>query len=356
MKMQETRTFNPEMLVIARKARGLTQQQVASRLSMGQPNYSKIEAGMVSAPDEMIEKLPEALHYPKDFFFKTGRFLGIGPTVIYHRMRQGISNKLLERTEAQINVRRMQIESLLRSVDIAECKIPSYDLDEPGRQLTPEDVARAVRASWFFPSGPVRNLVKAVEDAGGIVIPYEFGTKQIDGLSQWVPPLPPLFFLNANIPGDRWRFSLAHELGHVIMHSIPRPDMEKEANRFAAELLMPSRDVGSSLQFITLNKLVDLKMYWRVSMQALLYRAKDLGSLPERKVYYFFMQMSKAGYRTTEPVDIPREQPSMLSEIIQAYLKELNYTIPEICEILAIYEDEFAALYGSNQRHLRLAN
>jgi hypothetical protein len=66
--------------------------------------------------------------------------------------------------------------------------------------------------------------------------------------------------------------------------------------------------------------------------------------------------MGKAGYRMKEPVDIPREEPTMLSEIIEIYLKKLGYTIPELCKMLSIYENEFVTLYSNKRRHLTLAN
>lgn len=356
MKVKEAETFNPEMLIIARKTRGLTQEQLAKRLSIAQYNLSRIENGMLTPSEDTILKISDVLNYRHDLFFQTDRFLGIGPSIVYHRMRQGISVKLLERIEAQINIYRIHVQRLLGSVDIAECKIPSYDLNEFNNG-GPQELARAVRASLYIPSGPIKNLVEAIEDAGGIVVFCDFGTKQIDGLSQWIPTLPPLFFINANIPSDRARFSLAHELGHVIMHKIPRPDMEAEANFFAGEFLMPSREISPSLQFLNMSKLIDLKLHWKVSMQALIMRAKHLGCVAERNAYYLFAQLSKAGYRTNEPVDIPKEQPTIMPDIIDAYLKKLKYTESELSELLMIYEDEFKMLYGATDRpYLRLAN
>jgi hypothetical protein len=67
------------------------------------------------------------------------------------------------------------------------------------------------------------------------------------------------------------------------------------------------------------------------------------------------MQMSKAGYRTKEPVDIPAEQPMVIREIIEVYLKELGYTVFELCNLLSIRENEFEKLY-SEPAHIRLAN
>ena len=352
-KTPERREFNPEMFVIARKSRGLTQGKLAERLSMKQSHISKIEAGVINPPENMLEKLPQILEYQDDFFYRNDQCFGIGAAIIYHRMRQSISSKLLDKIEAQINVYRMHIARLLRSVDVAECKIHSYDIDEYGGSA---NIANTIRASWMLPSGPIKNLVRAVENAGGIVIPYDFGTRQLDGLSHWIPNLPPLFFINKNIPGDRFRFSLAHELGHVLMHTIPRPDMEKEANQFAEELLMPARDIAPSLQPLTLSKLGDLKMYWKVSMASLVYRAESLARVPAHQILYLRRQMGKAGYRMKEPVDIPREEPAMLSQIIEIYLKELGFTIPELCKTLSIYENEFMTLYNNKRCHLTVAN
>ncbi|OPY82519.1 MAG: Helix-turn-helix domain protein [Syntrophorhabdus sp. PtaU1.Bin153] len=357
MKREETRTFNPDMLVVARKSRGMTQGELAGALSITSPYLSKIEAGMKPFPETKLDALCDILRYQKDFFFRAERFLGMGPAFVYHRMRQSVSSKLLEKVEAQVNVYRMHVEKLLRSVEIAECKIPSYDLDELGKNGTPENIARTIRASWYLPSGPIRDLVKIVESVGGIVIPYDFGTMQIDGVSQRVPPLPPLFFINSNIPADRWRFSLAHELGHIILHDTPRHDMETEAHRFAAELLMPAKEIAPSLRSLTLNKLLDLKLYWKCSMQAIVKKAKDIGAIPERTAYYLFAQLSKAGYRINEPGEFPREQPTLLTKIVEVYLDKLGYTSIDLCNLLAIYPNDFNVLYSKTPEkgHLRLA-
>ena len=351
MKRLESKRFNPDMLVVARKSRGLTQKNIADFLLMKQSHISKIEAGMLNPPDEMILKLPSILKYKTEFFFRNDEVFGIQSAIIYHRMRQSVSIKLLDKIEAQINIYRMNIQRLMRSVDVGECKIKEYDVDQYG---SPENIADVIRAHWLLPSGPIKNLTGIIEASGGIVIPYDFGTKKIDGISQWVPSLPPMFFINKNIPGDRWRFSLAHELGHIVMHRIPKPDMEKEAQRFAAQLLIPDRQIAPSLQFITIEKLLDLKLYWKVSMQALLYKAQTLDLIKDRQRYYW-AEISKAGYKTKEPVDIPREEPTLLSQMVSLHLSDLKYTMDDVCNMLSIAdENDFQQLFNRKQRHLRL--
>jgi Zn-dependent peptidase ImmA (M78 family) len=115
------------------------------------------------------------------------------------------------------------------------------------------------------------------------------------------------------------------------------------------------RDIAPSLRSVNLDKLANLKMFWKVSMQALLYRARDMGGIPEHRASYLWVQMSKAGYRTKEPIDIPVEQPTMISEIMEVYSKELGYSTEELCQMLSIYESDFDGL-RSKQSRMRLAN
>ena len=98
-----------------------------------------------------------------------------------------------------------------------------------------------------MPNGPVLSMTSSVEDAGGIVVLIDFGTPLVDGVSRWVPGLPPLFFLNQAAPGDRGRMTLAHELGHMVMHHVARAEMEVQAFEFAQEFLMPAKDIRHQL-------------------------------------------------------------------------------------------------------------
>ena len=90
-----------------------------------------------------------------------------------------------------MNIRRMQVARLLQGVKMQPDNIP--ELDPEAFDGKPEEVARAVRAAWNLPRGPVHNLTATIEDAGGIVILTDFGTPLLDAVSRWVPGLPPLF-------------------------------------------------------------------------------------------------------------------------------------------------------------------
>jgi Zn-dependent peptidase ImmA (M78 family)/transcriptional regulator with XRE-family HTH domain len=350
--------INPDMIKIARESRGLSQTELAGLISVSQGKISKIESGLLSVSDEMLQDLSRHLSYPASFFSFDDKVYGYGISgigILYHRKRQNLSNEIIDRLHAQINIRRMHLVRLLKSVEIKNNLFRPFDIDEYDGKI--EDIARNVRASWMLPNGPIKNLTKGIEDAGGIVIEFDFGTKKVDAISQWTPGLPPLFFTNTNAPGDRLRFSLAHELGHIFMHRLSTPNMEEEADKFAGEFLVPSHEISSSLNFVTLQKLANLKPHWKVSMASLLYRASELNKVTKRQYQYLWMQMGKAGYRTVEPpeLEIPRERPTLLQELMNTYRTKLNYSLTELSTLLGLFEDEIKTIYFDQKTpHLTL--
>jgi len=333
------------MVVLGRESRGLTQSGLARLLGTSQSHLSKIEAGLLPVPDELLGRISLVLNYPPEFFRMSEPIFGPGASEFFHRKRQALPARLLAQLHAQVNIRRIHVARLLRSVELDDDRIPELDPDAfPG---SVEDIAHAVRAAWSLPRGRVENVTRAIEDAGGVVVQCDFGTNLLDAVSRWVPGLPPLFFVNQDTPADRARLTLAHELGHMVMHRIPGADMETEAYRFAQEFLMPERDIRGQLDNLTLDRLISLKLHWRVSMQAILKRAESLGRITPRKARYLWMQISKAGYRTREPVeaDVPREEPQLLMEIIDLHSRRLGFSPEHLAYLLALEEDEMVRIY-----------
>jgi Zn-dependent peptidase ImmA (M78 family) len=157
-----------------------------------------------------------------------------------------------------------------------------------------------------------------------------------------------MLFVNGSAPVDRFRMSLAHELGHMVMHRVPEPDMEAQANLFAAELLMPATEIKNQLYGISLSRLAAMKPYWRTSMGALLKRASDLKCVTPNASRYLWMQMSQRGYRKREPaeLDLLPERPSLVAEIIAFYRTELNYSIEDLAKALSSTPEELMSLYN----------
>jgi Zn-dependent peptidase ImmA (M78 family)/transcriptional regulator with XRE-family HTH domain len=347
----ENRHVNPSMITLARESRGLTQTDLAFSLGISQAMLSKVEAGLKEPSDALLSRVSIALEYPQDFFFQADPVFGPGLSEFFHRRRQDVGVKVLARVHAQINIIRMHVARLLRSVEVPDLKIRPLDMtDFDGR---PQEVARAVRTAWQLPDGPIANVVRVIEDAGGIVIRYPFGTPQIDAISRWVPGLPPLFFVNEGLPTDRERITLCHELGHLVMHDLPNGNMEVEANQFAAEFLMPARDVTPHLERVTLPRLAALKPHWRVSMAALLYRAGELKKASPKMSQLLWMQMNANGWKRREPaeLDLAPESPSLLQEIIDLHRDQFGYGVGELGQMLAVNPSELVKIYKIGQKN-----
>src|SRR5262245_51815564 len=215
--------INPEMIVVAREARGLTQTQLAERLDASQARVSKWEAGIIAPSSDDIAALTSALDYPAEFFMQTDRVYGFGSPCFYHRKRTRMPVGDLRRIQARLNIFRFHVTRLVRGIAIeTENKFVRLDVDEHGG---PEEVARLLRHQWGLPFGPVPNVVNAVENAGAILFALSFGTKNLDAISQVVAGCPPVIFINSDIPGDRLRFTLMHEVGHIVMHQLPSDNM-----------------------------------------------------------------------------------------------------------------------------------
>lgn len=339
--------INADMVKVARQARGLSQTQLAALADITQAAVSKVEGGLMQLSPDAVERIATALDFPVSLFFQTDRVFGL-PVSLNYRKKASVGQRSIEQLEAQVNIRLMHLRRLLASVDHhPELQMPDLDVDEFGGDGG--KVAEIVRRLWLVPSGPIRNLVELAERAGCVVFSCDFESIGVDGLTLQSRGLPVCIFLNAAMPGDRQRFTLAHELGHAIMHKLPTSEMEKQADQFAAALLMPRAEISPQFSGgVTLPRLASLKLIWRVSMGALLVRAKTIGAINESQSSYLWRQMSKAGYRTREPQELSfdAERPTVVSDTIRAHTDALGYSLDDLAKMLHMHQDQLVEMHG----------
>lgn len=343
--------INPDMIALARESRGLSQRDLAKQLDVTQGLISKIETGHLSVSQDMLDALVSALKYPEKFFHRT--FQVYPPGMHFYRQHKTLSARKAQEILAKMNVRRAHVKVLLDAAEIDYKPLPECDIEQYG---SPEEVARTARHYFRLPRGPIQNLTELLEDAGILIIHCDVGTRMFAGASMFAEKPNYIICVNKDMPGDRLRYTLAHELGHMIMHKLPTPSMEEEADRFASEFLIPARDIGQYLSNIALDSLANLKQYWKVSMAAILRQALRLRKITDRRYSYLWTQMGAAGYRLREPpeLDIPVEKPTLLAELIDLHIKELGYSEEQLSDMLACDVDEFIELYMPQNRRLKL--
>ena len=337
--------FNADMLKLAREVSEFTQTELAKRAGVTQALVSKLEHGLINEPGiESLEALSNALKFPVSFFFQRDRASGLPH--FHFRKRAKMGAKVLAKISAVTNIRTMHISRLLASFEDEPTKpIPQWDLDDKG--ITPGEVAERMREYWMLPRGPIENVCEVIEAAGGIVVNSDFGTDHLDGISFRKEGLPPLFFMNRNVPGDRYRFSLAHELGHMIMHSVPGDDkeMEDEAHSFAANFLMPKAEIRPYLSKGKFGDLGRVKAYWKVSIKALIVRSHALDLITDYQYKSMNIRYNKV-FKNGEPVPIEVERPTRLKRIVRYHQDTLGYSMEELADVLRINPNHAERLYG----------
>lgn len=358
VKIRESRVseFSPLMLTIARESRKASQTALAKGAGITQSAVSQMESGLISPTDQVAERLAAELGYRPSLFYVSHRFQQLPLT--FFRKKAKVGARDVHAIRARVNLFRLRIETLLKSFDLASPKLALANLASDG--LAAAEAAARLRTYWNLRPGPIKDLTALVEGAGIIVVPMDFGTAAVDGLSIYEPNdvVPPMIFINYGVPADRWRMTIAHELGHIILHhhlDLPPADkdLEDEAWEFAAEFLMPRREISGQLTRVSMHRLAALKKHWRVAMAALLKRAVSLGHVSKRAEKHLWIQLRRGGPR--EPVAIDPEQAALLRSMVKYHLEELDYSVRELSEIVHLRPEEFRAEFGLTQAPLRLA-
>ncbi len=338
--------FNGNMLRLARQVRKVSQEGLVESLrgKLTQGTLSKIEHGRVQPDDEVVAALASALRFQPSFFTDAAYLRQ--PPVSYHRMRTKLLTSDRDAIHGKSEVIRLALAKCLASAEPERPAIPlpSFDLDQFSGD--PKEAARATRAALNVPRGPIQSLTSIAERAGVVICPFDFGSALIDGFCQQSDgQLPPLVFINTPMAIDRYRYSLAHEIGHLVCHAVPNAQQEIQANQFASEFLMPSDEIYDDLRDFSLAKAMELKLYWGTSMQALTYKAWELGRIGDQKKQNCFIEMSRRGWRKTEPIEVRNfhERPAVLRALIDVHIRELGYSVPELAEMFGLLPSEVRA-------------
>ncbi|PZQ19801.1 MAG: hypothetical protein DI564_00730 [Rhodanobacter denitrificans] len=353
--------INGAMVVLAREIRGLSQEDLARLVSTSQATIARIEGSeWGEVEDVRAGMLAKALDFPPEFLSQKEELIGFGSSAYFYRKKASLQAQDRKRIHGVVNGIRINLKRLLDSLEIVPKRpLPELEVEQYG---TASRAAQALRAYWNVPDGPLTNLTSLIESAGVIVVPTDFGTSAMDATSLRLAEMPPLIFINKDIPGDRWRFTLAHELAHLVLHQVPHESMEDEADEFAAELLLPDLELKAAfarLPKIRLVDLINMKPYWKVSVAALIERAYGLRFIDSNARRYLWVSLKRVGY-PVEPVSIAREDAKNHRGMLEHFTRTLQYSNEELAELFKINQRDLATWHGPSmpslqpkQNHLR---
>ena len=233
---------------------------------------------------------------------------------------------------------------MMESINIPDLNIPSV---EPTADNSPQEIAYKIRNYLGVPTGPIDNIVSLLEKNGVIVMFLDVDDmEKFDGLTMFTTNQAPVIWINRNIPNDRKRFTLAHELGHLVMHlrseNLEKPEDQKEieANEFAGEFLMPESQCKEDLFNLKYKDLGMKKYYWKVSKAAIIYRAKELKCISDQTSKYLYVTLGRYGERKNESVQVPIDSPNIVNKMFNLHISELNYSMEELSDIIGLMPDE----------------
>ena len=309
----------------AREFGGWTQGEFGQRLGLTQAIVAHVEAGRVSA-DGLLEKLVFSTGFPPAFFNKPlSANLPMGSLLF--RAHAALDSSTRGRLHREAELAHELVTEMLPMVNGVRVQIPRLigsDADEAARVANLQlGIARDV---------PIPNLTNRLEKAGAIIVPVPVDSRHFDGFSLWAgdqEPRLPVIVSNSERTTDRWRWNLAHELGHLVMHSTLKGglrEIEQQANAFAGEFLLPAAAMTTELPApLSIPVLADLKRRWRVSMQAIIRRARDLEKISETRYYYWLKHIGRRGQRDVESVQLdgPPERPRLIRKVA-----EVLYGVP----------------------------
>jgi Zn-dependent peptidase ImmA (M78 family)/transcriptional regulator with XRE-family HTH domain len=321
--LPSTSKGDPEMhdiaaaLVALRELFGLSQSKLGKVLGLSQSALSKLESGYTDCTPDLVVRITRALGVAETFLDQEFDRCPMSATAFRKfsdvtqtqaKSIRALGSLVSERLRACFEITRTENNSSVRQT------LASYAGEGP------ISMAARVRQYWGAGDGPIRNLTRLVEELGITVVHVELGIPRMDGLSLWPQGMSPLILLKAGAEGSRMRFTLAHELGHVLLHHGPiqgkeSKDLEEEANQFASALLLPP-EFKSELPILhDYWSYLALKARWGVSALAIIYRAGQLNMIDEQEHQKLYMYVSRLGYRKAEPNPLQAEQPSRFRQI-----------------------------------------
>ncbi|MFP8943841.1 helix-turn-helix domain-containing protein [Streptomyces fenghuangensis] len=327
-------------IAIARKRRGLTLADLSSLAGVSLQSLSNYETGRTEPTAETLSKLSAALDFPESFFHKPEIEM-VPLEAVSFRARSKLAACPRDGALAASTLA-LELNSWIER----RYKLPINQLPTLGK-LDPEAAADVLRARWDLGDIPISNMVHLLESRGVRVfsLPPEFA--DVDAFSLWRNGKPFIFLSTLKTP-ERGRFDAAHELGHLVLHgeerSLSGPQAEKEANAFASAFLMPQSSVRNYLADSPLpSQIIKAKRIWKVAAMALTYRLHDLGMLSDWHYRKACIELSKRGYRASEPEGLASREKSQLLEKVFRMAHDKNVSLRDVADELHVSSEELSS-------------
>lgn len=278
----------------ARKLRGLSMQEVADELDVSKQMISKYEKGLTIPNSVKLIKMSRLFNLKIDYFFNSFK-IELGE--VNFRKKSSFSAKKQNALNEQIKIK---LENYLYIEDALSI---DFSFSNPIKDIVirkVEDIEKAVsqlRNNWEIGFDPVHNIIQILEDKRIKILEISDTDEKFDGLATFVDDKYPVIVLNDKFPVERKRYSLLHELGHLLLTIAEDSELKEEevCNKFASEFLVSRetllREFGGKRKHIILSELVSMQEKYGVSIKAIVYKLKDIGIISDSQHSSFYKRI-----------------------------------------------------------------
>ena len=344
--------FDPARLTQARFAMGLTKTKLAEHVGVSSAAIGQYESHIITPKPEQLLALARVLKVPVDYF-APGRPIGwVDGTQAHFRSLRSTTAR--ERSKALA-----YIEQVWELTFALEKKVKFPDVNLPrGNYDSPEQAAQVLRRFWNLGTKPVRHLTAVIESHGvvvNLVAKDNEAVTRVDAFSASQLERPVIISTSKSANSVfRHRFTLAHELGHLLLHNEAvsgDKQQEREADQFAAEFLTPRAQMINLLPWLVdFSRLYELSKSWGVSVDSLLFRMKEIGFVSHAAVQRGYKKLNKlrsSGLESEEPVSVyPGEMPSMLIKAATLADEQIGYTQVDLAKDLKWHPARLREILG----------
>lgn len=336
--------INPKQITFARVRRRYTKAQLAKELGVTSRSIQNYESGASTPDPETLATIAKLLNFPQQFFFLDEEMPELQEHAVSFRALSKMSEAMKNCAFSAGSIAFKVNDWIEERFNLPQASLPNLS------DLAPEEAAATLRRLWCLGNAPIPNMVHLLESKGIRVFSLAEEAREVDAFCTWHEGKP-FVFLNTLKSAERSRFDAAHELGHLVrdvysmQHGEARgPEMERQADAFAAAFLMPKESVVvNQPPAYTIKYLMKLKHYWGVSLAAMAYRFHSEGLITEWNYRTLCIEISRNGYRTKEPEPMEREISQLLTKVLD-FLHTRKQGRREIAQSLSLSVDEINAL------------
>ena len=334
--------FDPSRVTFARELRGFTKKELAEKINKTPSAVSQIERGRIRPDLETFVSMSFMLKVPPSFFTKKNEFSSRIDMAACHFRALRSTSQAIRRQSARKGDLLLDFLELLESKGVLFPEENISNLNTSAETANDiENAANELRKHWNMGTGPIHNLTKLVESQGIFVLPLAKSFSKVDAYSTWRAKRP-CIMLSTSKPASRLRFDIGHELGHLAIHeesTVGEKKTEKQANRFAGAFLAPQESfLEECPRRWSLTAFQQLKFRWRMSIQALLYRAKDLGCISQSTHQRAMIQISKLNMRKNEGPEWEMGQPVLVAQALELLSDQI--TLNSLADELSVLPTE----------------